>query len=67
MTTADVPRPQDKVVILKRVPVFASCTDEQLHFIADRTRLVEYKKGELVYRQGDAAEMVYLELVDFEP
>jgi NTE family protein len=60
MTTAEPPRPQDKLVILKRVPVFASCNDEQLHLIADRTRLVEYKKGELVYREGDLADAFYI-------
>ncbi len=60
MTTFDPHRPQDKVIILKRVPVFASCTDEQLHFIADRTRLVEYKKGEVIYREGEAAEAFYI-------
>ena len=59
MTTFE-PRPQDKVVILKRVPVFAACTDEQLHLIADRTRLVEYKKGEHIYRQGDRADAFYI-------
>jgi NTE family protein len=53
-------RPQDKVVILHRVPVFASCTDEQLHLIADRTRLVEYKKGEFVYKEGDTADAFYI-------
>ncbi|MBI3331130.1 MAG: cyclic nucleotide-binding domain-containing protein [Candidatus Omnitrophica bacterium] len=60
MTAFEPPRPQDKVIILKRVPVFASCSDEQLHFIADRTRLVEYKKGEIVYREGEAAEAFYI-------
>ncbi|MBI2104700.1 MAG: cyclic nucleotide-binding domain-containing protein [Candidatus Omnitrophica bacterium] len=60
MTAFESPRPQDKVLILKRVPVFASCTEEQLHFIADRTRLVEYKKGEFVYREGEAAEAFYI-------
>ena len=60
MTTFEPPRPQDKVVILKRVPVFASCTDAQLHLIADRTRLVEYKKGECVYREGDPADAFYI-------
>ena len=45
MTSFESPRPQDKVVILRRVPVFASCTEDQLHLVADRTRLVEYKKG----------------------
>jgi NTE family protein len=60
MTTFEPPRPQDKVVILKRVPVFASCTEEQLHLIADQTRLVEYKKGEYIYREGDAADAFYI-------
>ncbi len=60
MTAFEPPRPQDKFVILRRVPVFASCTEDQLHLIADRTRLVEYKKGELVYREGDQADAFYI-------
>ncbi|MBI3011438.1 MAG: cyclic nucleotide-binding domain-containing protein [Candidatus Omnitrophica bacterium] len=60
MTTFEPPRSQDKVAILKRVPVFVSCTEEQLHLIADRTRLVEYKKGENIYREGDAADSFYI-------
>ena len=60
MTTFEPPRPQDKVVILKRIPVFASCTEKQLHLIADQTRLVEYKKGECVYREGEAADAFYI-------
>lgn len=60
MTLHESPRPQDKVVILKRVPVFASCTEDQLHLIADRTRLVEYKKGEDVYQEGDVADAFYI-------
>ncbi|MDP3721902.1 MAG: cyclic nucleotide-binding domain-containing protein [Candidatus Omnitrophota bacterium] len=53
-------RPHDKVAMLKRVSVFASCTEEQLHLIADRTRLVEYKKGEVIYREGDPADAFYI-------
>ncbi len=60
MTTFEPARPQDKVNILKRVPIFASCTDEQFHLIADRTRLVEYKKGECIYREGDPADAFYI-------
>ena len=60
MTAFEPSRPQDKLVILKRVPVFASCTEEQLQLIADQTRLVEYKKGECIYREGDAAEAFYI-------
>jgi NTE family protein len=60
MTTFEPSRPQDKVVILKRVPVFSACNDQQLHLIADRTRLVEYKRGEYVFREGDAANAFYI-------
>ncbi len=60
MTAAEFPHPKDKVVILKRIPVLASCTEVQLLLIAERTRLVEYKKGEYVYREGDRAEAFYI-------
>ena len=60
MTSFDTPQPQDKVVLLKRVPVFATCTEEQLHLIANRMRLVEYKKGEVVYQEGDIANAFYI-------
>jgi NTE family protein len=60
MTSYDPQRPQDKVAILRRVAVFSSCSDEQLLFIAGRTRLVEYKKGEYVYRQGQMADAFYI-------
>ncbi|MBI4341387.1 MAG: cyclic nucleotide-binding domain-containing protein [Candidatus Omnitrophica bacterium] len=60
MTSYEPARPQDKVLMLRRVPVFAACTDEQLQLIADRTRLVEYKKGEHIYNQGDPAAAFYI-------
>jgi NTE family protein len=60
MTAFDVPQPKDKVALLKRIPVFASCTEKQLLLIASRTRLVEYKKGEAVYREGDVANAFYI-------
>ncbi len=60
MTTFEFPRSEDKLIILKRIPVFASCTDEQLRLIAERTRLVEYKKGECIYQQGNPATAFYI-------
>lgn len=60
MTTADFPHAKDKVVILKRLPFFARCTDRQLLLIAERTRLLEYKKGEVIYRQGSPADAFYI-------
>ena len=60
MASFDASRSEDKLVILRRVPVFAGCTDEQLHVIAQASRLVEYKKGELVYQQGGPAQAFYI-------
>ncbi len=60
MTVADFPRPQDKLTILRRIALFASCAEEQLHLIAERSRLVEYKKGETIYREEDRAEALYI-------
>ena len=56
MSAFEPSRQQDKVVMLKRVPLFASCSEEQFHLIAELTRLVEYKKGEYIYREGEPAE-----------
>ncbi|MBI3320126.1 MAG: cyclic nucleotide-binding domain-containing protein, partial [Candidatus Omnitrophica bacterium] len=60
MTIADLPRPQDKLAMLKRIALFASCTEEQLQLVAARSRLVEYKKGEQIYREGDRADALYI-------
>ncbi|MBI4354669.1 MAG: cyclic nucleotide-binding domain-containing protein [Candidatus Omnitrophica bacterium] len=60
MTIADQPRPQDKIVLLRRIVLFASCTEEQLQLVAERTRLVEYKKGEVLYREGEVATALYV-------
>ena len=60
MTSFDAPRLQDKLAIVKRIPLFASCSEEQLHLVAERSRLVEYKKGEHVYEEGNRAEAFYI-------
>ncbi|MBI4343799.1 MAG: patatin-like phospholipase family protein [Candidatus Omnitrophica bacterium] len=60
MTIFDVPHPRNKPVLLKRLPVFSECNEKQLLFIAERTRIVEYKKGEAVYREGEAAASLYI-------
>ncbi len=60
MTSFESARQQDKVIILKRVPLLSSCTEPQLQLIAERTRLVEYKKGEHVYEEGQPAEAFYI-------
>ncbi len=60
MTIFDLPKPQDKLAILKRIALFSACTEDQLQLIAERSRLVEYKKGECIYRQGDLADAFYV-------
>ncbi len=60
MPAFDASRSEDKAVILKRVPVFSTCSEIELQLIAQKTRLVEYKKGESIYAQGDAAEAFYI-------
>ena len=60
MTNFDVPRLQEKLALVKRIPLFASCTEEQLHLVAERSRLVEYKKGEHIYEEGQRAEAFYV-------
>ncbi len=60
MAAFEASRSQDKAAILKRVPVFASCTEEQLELIAEKTRLVEYKKGEFIYQEGNPADAFYM-------
>ncbi|OGX14350.1 MAG: hypothetical protein A3K11_10880 [Nitrospirae bacterium RIFCSPLOWO2_12_FULL_63_8] len=59
MTLPEMPHPKDKVVLLKRIPLFAGCPEREIVLIADRTRLVEYKKGEVIYRAGDMANAFY--------
>ncbi len=56
----DLPKPQEKLAMLKRIALFASCTEEQLQLVVERSRLVEYKKSEPVYREGDRAEAFYI-------
>jgi NTE family protein len=58
--TLDLPRPEDKFSILKRIPLFSECTEEQLHLVTERSRLVEYKKGERIYHEGANADAFYV-------
>ena len=60
MSSPNLPQPQDKVAILKKIVLFSSCTDEELQLIVERSRLVEYKKGEAIYQESDRAEAFYI-------
>src|SRR3990167_7860052 len=53
-------QPQDKLQLLKRIGLFADLTDQELQLIANSTRLVEFKKDEVVYHEGDPADALYV-------
>ena len=60
MTYDDLEQPQEKLGVLRTISLFATCTDDELSRVAQRTRFVEYKKGELVYREGDRSDALYI-------
>ena len=43
-----------RVERLRRVPLFAGCTDKQLHFIASRTDELDLEKGKVLCREGQS-------------
>ncbi len=50
----------DKVEFLKGLPLFAGLSKNELAVVADQMRLVEYKRGDFVYREGDPADCLYV-------
>src|SRR5262249_54521053 len=50
---------------LRRVPVFASLTDEFLNRLRDHVELVRVNAGQVICRQGEAADSFYLIRIGF--
>ena len=50
----------DKVEFLKGLPLFAGLSKNELAVVADQMRLVEYKRGDFVYKEGDPADCLYV-------
>ncbi|MBN1913884.1 MAG: patatin-like phospholipase family protein [Candidatus Omnitrophica bacterium] len=48
-----------KVSILKDIPLFSDLSPWEIRLIEERSRLVEYKKNEIIYSQGSAADAFY--------
>lgn len=48
------------VELLKGVEVFAGMTEEQLKRLAAISRVVEYRDGEIVFRQGETGDKLYV-------
>lgn len=49
---------QDRCISI--VPIFNHLEDEQMDEILSVVRSVSYKKGEIIYRQGDASDSLYI-------
>ena len=49
----------NKDVILNEIPLFADLSLRQRHLIRARAEFREYKKGELIYTEGSAADAFY--------
>jgi CRP/FNR family cyclic AMP-dependent transcriptional regulator len=45
---------------LSQVPMFRSCTDEQLDFLIERCRAVDAPEGREIIRQGDPGDEFYV-------
>jgi NTE family protein len=40
-------------LVLKQIPLFSNLSAEQRHLIAARAQIIEYKKGQTIYKEGD--------------
>ncbi len=49
----------DRTEILRRISLFSAVPDPELRLLSNETRLIEYKKGDFVYREGDPADCFY--------
>jgi CRP-like cAMP-binding protein/Fe-S-cluster-containing hydrogenase component 2 len=50
---------------LRSVPVFATMPDDFIEYLRDRVELIRYSPGEVIVRQGDAADAFFLVRLGF--
>ncbi len=50
----------DKVAFLKNIPLFAELSEHQLNQIAQDTMARRYKQGEIIFREGDPGQVLYI-------
>jgi len=58
--TAMATDPLDRVFVLKGIPLFAGLSGEQLMPVADIVTEVPYEAGDIVFREGDPGNHVYI-------
>jgi NTE family protein len=49
----------DKDLILKEIPLFTSLTEAECNLIKERSSLVEYNKGQIIYKEGQPPDAFY--------
>jgi len=49
----------DKLELLRRLSLFSGLQEPELKLIANEMRLIEYKKGDFIYKEGDPADCFY--------
>ncbi|MFH1201401.1 MAG: patatin-like phospholipase family protein [Candidatus Omnitrophota bacterium] len=49
----------DKRLIIKQIPLFSALKPREINFILDRSEFVEYKKSEIIYKEGDPPDAFY--------
>lgn len=49
----------DKTALIKKIPLFSELPHATHQLIADRSSITEYKKDEIVYREGDPPDAFY--------
>lgn len=49
----------DKIFILNYTPIFANLDSAAKNLIAQKSKVVEYKKGDIIYKQHDPADAFY--------
>ncbi|MFC1675217.1 patatin-like phospholipase family protein [Candidatus Omnitrophota bacterium] len=49
----------DKETILKEIPLFAGLSAEEFRIVKERAHFREYKKGQVIYAEGDAPDAFY--------
>lgn len=57
---SSVPRPIDRIVLLKKVPLFSSLTDQALHNLADRCLVRTFPPGYMLFAEGDQSKGLYI-------
>jgi NTE family protein len=49
----------NKELILKEIPLFSGLTTHEIQVIRERSEIVEYKKGDFIYREGSSPSGFY--------